>query len=274
MVPVVIHKINFYDSISIFVSCTMQPSKTLFVLFLLLTSQQIVAQVVNIESRRITTDTNGFNGRMDANFFASKNRTDFFNLGTEAQIQYKQKKSLYLILANLNYTKANGRDALNDGFAHFRYNYKFTNYLRWELFSQFQYNKLLALNKRYLLGSGPRLKWISKNRMAVYSGHLIMFENEIYNNIDSEEKNWRMSNYLSWTISVKKHFSFTGTIYYQPLLRRFSDYRISGQSSLQIFLGQHLYFRNVVNFISDSKPPTSIPKLVYTFQMGLGYILK
>jgi hypothetical protein len=232
------------------------------------------AQIVNIEARRIVTDTTGINGHTDLNFMANQSKYRFISLGVEAQVQYKTKKSLFLLLGNVNYTQAQTTDYLNDGFAHFRYNYKIADRIKWEFFAQYQYNHLLALNERKLLGMGPRFKFIDAARAKAYLGTLLMYEHEILNTAEAKQSNVRASTYLSWTIANDKKISFTGTTYYQPLLRNFSDYRLSGQYNLLMHINAKMYFKNTLNFMYDSRPALGTVKTVYSFMAGLGFLFK
>lgn len=245
-------------------------SLLLFVMLL----QTLPAQIVNIESRRISTDTTGINGHADLNFFANKNKSTLYSLGTEAQIQYKTRKSLFLLLGNINFTSNTVIEFLNDGFLHFRYNYKIVPRIRWEAFTQLQYNRPLLIEQRFLLGTGPRIKLFEANTSRAYLGILAMYENERMLTGEKEQNNARGSTYFSWTLSKEKKISFTGTTYYQPLLTNFSDFRISGQYNFIFFLGQNLYLKNTLNGLYDSRPALNAVKTVYSFQAGLGYLLK
>lgn len=243
---------------------------TVFVVFIC----SVNAQIVNIESRRISTDTTGVNGHTDLNFFANKNKNKLYSLGLESQVQYKTRKDLYLLLGNLNVTSNTIIQFLNDGFLHFRYNHKLLQNLRWEAFTQLQYNKPLLLQQRFLLGTGPRIKLIEAKKSRAYLGILAMYENEKMLTGEPEQNNFRGSTYFSWTAARDKKLSFTGTTYYQPLFTNFSDFRISGQYNLLIFLGQNLYFKNTLNGLYDSRPARNAVNTVYSMQAGLGYLLR
>lgn len=232
------------------------------------------AQIVNIESRRIGTDTTGVNGHSDLNFFANKNKNTLLSLGVESQIQYKTKRNLFLLLGNINFTSNTVIEFLNDGFMHFRYNTKISKSIKWEAFTQLQYNRPLLIEQRFLLGSGPRIKLFESKKSRAYLGILGMYENERLLTGEAEQNNVRSSSYFSWTLNRDKKFSFTGTTYYQPKINNFADFRISGQYNLLFFLAQHLYFKNTLNFLYDSRPALNAVNTAYNFQAGLGYLFK
>lgn len=195
-------------------------------------------------------------------------------MGTEGQLQYKTTKNLFLLLGNANYTSSNTQKFVNNGFLHFRYNTKLFKTLRWEAFTQLQYNNLLLVKQRFLLGTGPRVKLLDKLNVRVYAGVAAMYEQEQYKTVQADEHNLRMSNYISWTISQAKKLSFTGTVYYQPLANHWADYRVNAQSSLSIFLTEKLYFRNTLNFMYDEVPAETAVSKVYNVMAGVGYLWK
>ena len=58
--------------------------------------QSVAAQVVNIEDKRIKTDTSGWSGSGEASLFMNKNNDFLLSLMLDLHIQYKTKKSYHL----------------------------------------------------------------------------------------------------------------------------------------------------------------------------------
>jgi hypothetical protein len=231
-----------------------------------------MAQVVNIEERRIHTDTTGLSGDAGAAFMATKNTQEFMALSSDAHLQYKKKRSLFLVLGELNFIKGASDKFLNDGFGHVRYNYKVNSVVRWELFDQIQYNKIRNVNLRWLSGTGPRFKLYEGKSMRFYLGTLVMYEYEEIYKQALPNRDYRMSAYLSWTVQINKVLSHRATTYYQPRLDNFNDYRWSGQYSLLIKISKNLSFKTDYTFIYDEYPPIGIPKLFYTLKEGIAYL--
>ena len=114
-----------------------------FSFFLLFTAK---AQIVNIESARMQSDTTGWMGNAGSGFSLTKNVHQVFSAEVDAHLQYKSKKSLYLLLGNYGFLKSAGTSLIDNTFLHFSYNYKVNNVLRWEAFTQVQQNVISNIN--------------------------------------------------------------------------------------------------------------------------------
>ena len=244
----------------------------LFTLSFILATIGLKAQsVVNIESKRIVTDTIGWAGGADLGFRLNKNTKKQFALSASSHLQYKNQKELYLFLANTSLVEAGKEKFVNSGFAHLRYNRKFGPVLRWEAFAQIQYNKVLSVNQRTLLGTGPRLKLLSGEKLRLYQGTLYMFEYEEVLNPGMIHRDQRISAYLSYTWTPNDNFSFSGTWYFQPKIDDFADHRLAGQLYLSFKISSNLSFTTSFNYLLDSRPPLDVPKEVYAMNNGLSF---
>ena len=213
------------------------------------------AQIVNIEGERYTTDTTGWRGNYNLGFTFGKQKVKYFAFSNTAHVQYKSTKSLYLILGNVDLLKSENQEFVNSGFFHLRYNYKIRNWLRWEAFTQIQYNKLNGIRLRYLLGTGPRFKVVQVEKFKTYIGTLYMLEYEV--NTDKTQKliQGRFSGYLSFSFRPIKTVEIVSTTYYQPRIDAIKDFRISTDNSLSFRFHRLLSFGINYRLNFDSRPP-------------------
>lgn len=234
----------------------MKPAVLFFLLFCLLQSR---AQVVNIENKRFATDTTGWKGGVKLGFSMGKQDKRYFTLNTTAHLQYKSRRSLYLLLGSYDLQKAQDREYLNGGFGHFRYNYKIRDWVRWEMFTQAQFNRLLSLRLRFLAGAGPRFKLCQVEQFKAYMGYLYMFEYEENTGRTEKLVQHRANLYLSLGFQPNEVLEFSSTTYYQPLLRSMSDYRVASENSLVFRINRLLRYelQFVLNY--DSRPPLGAP---------------
>ena len=226
-----------------------------------------LAQIVNIEGERYTTDTTGWRGNYNLGFTYGKQAVSYFAFSNTAHVQYKSKKSLYLILGSVDLLKTKDKQFVNSGFFHFRYNYKIKNWLRWEAFTQIQYNKLNGIYLRYLLGTGPRFKAVQVEKFKTYIGTLYMLEYEI--NTDKTQKllQGRFSAYLSFSFRPIKTVEIVSTTYYQPRFDVIKDYRISTDNSLSFKFHKILSFGINFRLNYDSRPPEgAVTNLTYQLE--------
>lgn len=225
------------------------------------------AQIVNIESQRFTTDTTGWAGDYNLGFTFGKQQDKYFAFSNTAHVQYKSKKSLYLLLGNADLLKIANQKIVNSGFFHFRYNYKIRHWLRWEAFTQVQYNKLIGIRMRYLLGTGPRFKLVQVEQFKTYLGTLYMFEYEINNDKTTKLIQGRFSAYLSFSFRPIKSIEVVSTTYYQPRFDAIKDYRISTENSLMFRFHKILSFGVNYRLNYDSSPPEgAVTKLTYQLE--------
>jgi hypothetical protein len=227
------------------------------------------SQVVNIESKRMRSDSLGWLGSAEANFQFLKNAEIIFDLGGKLHFQYKGKKSLWLFLNEYRLIKGGSTKFVNSGFAHVRYNHKVTkDFLRWEAFVQAQFNGALDVGLRGLTGTGPRIKLYDSDVFRCYAASLYMYEYQESVDKSIIERNHRSSSYVSVTFDAGK-FELSNTTYYQPNLRNFKDYRIHSQWDLVFNLTEDLDFKNGFTYRFDSAPFPGVPRETYFLYNGL-----
>jgi len=229
------------------------------------------SQIVNIEEYRISTDSVGWAGSADASLFLNKNNDFLFSILTNAQIQHKRPKTLWLLINDMSTVQANEQDAfVNAGFLHFRMNYKLSDRFVIEAFSQGLFNGPLGVKWKLLNGAGLRYKVIGSKKFRLYVASLYMQETE--RNIDATENLYfnRMSNYISLTWEPAKNSRISNTTYYQPVIKNFSDYRIASNTSIKAFLTKAVYLELEYNLFLDTAPPANTPGTVYTLKSGIG----
>lgn len=244
------------------------------ILFSFVTFSVVFSQIVNIENKRLSSDTTGWDGTIEAGFDVNQNNALFMSASAKAQVQHKWKKDIILGVANWRFTNGGTSRFVNDGMVHLRYNHKFNKWFRWEVFSQVQYNELLNLRLRVLGGTGPRFKLLNKNWMSLYASSLYMFEYENLAVDDTLEFNHRMSSYISWTIDPNSNFSFIATTYFQPKLTDWSDFRISANYTLRFRAFKRLAFKIEFSFLYDTRPPSTIRDFVFQGNTGVVFNLR
>jgi hypothetical protein len=254
--------------------------RLLGIVFVFFLSEFTLAQVVNIENKRIYDDTVGLSGSIAAAFNANKNQVWLVNASLRPQVQYKTKMHYFLLLGDLGYSRGADQTFANWGMLHFRYTYRL-NFLphhsykspwKWEFYTQVQYNQLLRQRMRAIAGMGPRLKIIEKNGVRMFVGTSVYYEHEeLLDGITN--KDFRSSTYLSWFVTFKDKLNFSGVSYYQPRVDLWSDSRFLGQYTLSYRLRKNFSIRWDATVYWDSDPALTVNKSAYNttlgFQLGL-----
>ena len=227
------------------------------------------AQIVNVEAERIQTGASGWTGSAKLGMNASKDVEGTMLLQTEAHLQLKLDDHLFLLKGSTYFSKSGGETFSENSFLHFRYNYKVLDWLRWEAYTQAQKNQITGIDFRGLIGTGPRFKIMKDSNLAVYAAASYMLEhqNEQYPLIGIVHKNdHRVSSYISYTFKPTDAITLVHTAYYQPLLKSFSDYRISTDFSLSFAVTKALGFTLSYQALYDSDPVPGKPRFTYVLE--------
>jgi len=245
----------------------------MFFLFFLISTSSF-AQLVNIEGKRMQTDSIRFVLKNDFSFTYTNNDGNYLyqiSNGLSTQVKSKDLKKIYFLIGNYNLIRSKDKDFQNVWFLHARFNYKITNLFRVESFIQSQQNKLMDVNSRNLIGTGIRLKLISKDYLKVYIANAYMYEIEKSDEFDQEYYNHRSSSYLSFTATVpKSKITILSTLYYQPLYKDLSDYRLMEQFKAEYKLSKYLNFFALFNYYYESVTPKDRAQFDSKLKLGLG----
>jgi hypothetical protein len=232
------------------------------------------AQIVNIENARMQSDTVGWMGGAGAAMNLTQNTQKVFGADLAAHLQYKTSndKGLWLVLGNYNFLKAGGSKIISNAFAHLRYNHKINNWLRWEIFGQYQNNSITQIDSRVLVGTGPRFRIIKRPSFRLYAATLFMYEREKEKtNPVIEHNDLRSSSYVSFTFTPRDNIELISTSFFQPLLKKLSDYRILNQVSIKVKATKHFSLSVKWNYLHDRFPAGTAPRTTYTFATGVDY---
>ncbi len=225
----------------------------LIYLFLGITSQ---AQLVNIEAKRMHTDSTRFVLKSDLLFNYTDNNGEYvlaMNTNISTQFKSKDLNKIYFLVLNYNLVRTDEKDFQNSWFFHARYNRKLSQFFRLETFVQNQNNTQLTIIRRNLVGVGLRFKMIDKKNTQAYFGNSYMYEIEKQNGIDQRFYNHRNSSYLSLNQSFEKiHLDLITTLYFQPLYRDIQNHRILCQVKAEIPLTDHIGLSALYNYFYTS----------------------
>lgn len=242
------------------------------IIFFLTATEESNAQIINIESARMQSDTIGWMGSAGAGYSVNKAVHSISKVEAATHLQYKTEKDLWLFLGSYGFQRGDTENFENNSFIHIRYNRKLNSVIRWEIFAQLQNNLVTEIDSRFLLGTGPRFKILSTKVIRLYAASLAMYERErehvkpVIMHYDA-----RSSSYISFTITPEKGVEIISTTYYQPLFKQISDYRVSSQASVKVKPGKHFALSMIWNYLHDSRPAGTSPKTTYSFDSGVSY---
>jgi putative salt-induced outer membrane protein YdiY len=231
----------------------------------------IGAQIVNIEKQRIPADSTGWFGSANLSFAGSKTTKSIVSLFAGGQVECKSKsnKDLWLFISEFSLISGDNEKFSNTGFGHIRYNRKLNDAIRWEFFTQIQYNGLTKIDTRALGGTGLRFKLTPYEQAKFYFGLAYMYEYEKLLDPVAYHRDHRISSYFTFTLLPEETVSFTSTTYVQPLITDFSDYRITNETNLSLGITKKLQLNVTFKYNYDVAPPEGVPTNTYYFINGL-----
>lgn len=234
-------------------------------------SSNLLAQVINTEQKRTIQDTDGWVGAADLGFGLTKNTRTILQTSSRISAQYHKKRHTLLLLNDLNLLKVDSNSVQNSGFQHVRYAYQLRKFLIPEAFVQAQYNQVWKLDFRFLAGAGPRFQLLKNDSNRIFMGVLGMYEFEKVDGGQRYNRDFRVSAYLSMGFGIGKRLTFESITYFQPMIRRPRDFRLSSESSLRASITKHLGFKTSFQLNFDSRPPDDLTRMFYSFQNGLSF---
>jgi|1048.fasta_scaffold05853_2 hypothetical protein len=245
-----------------------------FLFLVLLAPCSLSGQIVNIEEMRIkgTNDSLMWYGALKGAYSATKVQEKTTVLRAEAQVQFKKKRHIALLLLNANFLRAGSQDFINNSFVHLRYNLKWTKSTSWELLTQQQANKLILIKQRGLLGTGLRQRFFidHKSNSRLYLGITYLLERNQFLSESTVVQWHRLSNYLTMTLRKNGNGAVLQlTTYWQPVIGQIKNYRLSTECALELPIGKHLRYSTDFSLSKDTGLPTLAPRQIYQWQNGL-----
>jgi hypothetical protein len=248
-----------------------------FLLCLLMLFPGLALAQVNVEKLRSNGTDEGVAGSIGITAAYTQGNIQFADFGVSANLEWKKgKDSVFGILGHRFAAKRTQSDLIadpdiglwdedahfsNNRMAHLRYNRSLGPGWWWELFTQYEFNEFLLLDRRLLAGTGPRFTLKDSKALGVWFGIAAMVEEENLNpeSIAATEEaarvNLRASSYLSATWHISKAASWTTTGYWQPRLEAFEDYRLAIETGLVFPFSKAFAFTVDARYRSDSEPP-------------------
>ncbi len=230
---------------------------------------------VNTEKMRVEKDDNGFTGRINISLKYRSGNVDLIDTGSGLRLQFKKNKHTSFVVNNIQFAENKSLKLINKGFSHIRYNYAISKDIRWEIFNQYEFNEFTRLFNRRLLGTGIRKNMISDTNINLVLGSSFMFEYE-HLDLPGNSVHKRKSNDIRWsnyfiTNWSNKNAALVNSVYFQPVVNSFDDYRILDEFELQTVIKGDFSLSLSISLRYDSKPPDNVKSTDLGIFNGLTY---
>ena len=173
-------------------------------------------------------------------------------------------QDLFYVTGNLNIGRQNGDAFLNNGFAHARWTHMLSRTLGTELFGQLQFDEFIRLRERWLVGAGLRAELLRAGflNVALGSGYMLEYEAlDLPEGVIEEGDRFahRWTSYLSVKAELDDpQVQFVNTVYVQPRITDFDDYRVLDEAELELAILANLKFAVGLGLRYDSLPPSDV----------------
>jgi len=248
--------------------------KNSIVFYLLLKATLVYSQMVNIESKRMQTDSIRFASINEfSSWFNDNNGQYLFSNTLSSTNQFKSKnlEHIFLILGNYNVIFSKSKKFQNAWLLHARYNYQLSTLFRLETFVQYNGNRILDVEERFVGGIGIRLKPISSKRGNLYLGNSFMIDLEENNSENISYYRYRNNLYISVTsLLAKDKIELTNTIYWQPNYADLQDFNILEQFKFSSKISKNLNFFLLLDYFLDSRSPLDRVQYYFSTKVGVG----
>ena len=250
--------------------------RTITIGLLLLIS--ILTSQVNTEAMRTAENRDGFQNKFDLELGYEKAISEVFNFVSEYRLDYINPNSLHsfmIISLENGYEKEENTPKniiTNKGFIHLRTTKNILKNYQMEVFTQYEFNKFLLLNDRYLIGSGLRIGFQKNERTNTYLGMGFMYEKEAYStDADKDKRLLRSTNYITNNIALSANIELNNTAYFQIASDDFNDYRILYDGGLDFNVNESFAFTIELNYRYDNDPQGDLGRSYIQISNGMSF---
>lgn len=248
--------------------------KFLISIFFITSTYLSFGQMVNIESKRMQTDSVRYAGRNDINFAYNDNNGSYVftsSLSSANQFKTKNLRNIFLVIGDYNSILTKERDYQNSWLFHSRFNHKFNSVIRSEIFAQYGGNKVLDVNERIVAGVGARFKLVSADFLNLYLGESVMWDREANYESDTSFYNWRNNFYISSSLNLlKDKLELINTVYWQVNYNETTDFNILEQLKLDFTLSKKISTFILLDYFYDSNTPLNRKQYYFRTKFGIG----
>lgn len=243
---------------------------TFFLLFASLATSQTIINAERVGSER---DSSVYS--LNLMYSGTRGNVTTDQISLSPVVVLKRKKNELKVFASYNVLSQSGNKILNSGYAHARHNYNIKSNLKSVVFYQLQFNEVLRLNKREVIGAGFRFNVVNKDSVSAGLSVGVMHEYELLNRSGLQLNEVYKTSYLrgslvgSFSWIINNYLKINDVLYYQPYLKNIKDYRILNDVNFSVKINDYFSLLLVSSIRLDSKPPSSIGGYDWSFKVGV-----
>lgn len=190
--------------------------------------------------------------------------TENIALGVYHSMRFEQHFGY--IMATREYSNSNGQKSADNSFVHIRYNYYMTEKDSVEVFAQTNVDDFRSLESRELIGLSYRHEITAHSAygLGVFNEH----EKYIVNDEPLVFKQNRINLYWAIAKKLNKNATLSNTLYYQPNIEEFGDWRAFNKFSISSRLTKHISMNFGLLVEHDSQPVLNVEATDISYEAG------
>lgn len=207
------------------------------------------SQILSNENKNLfeKSDSNKFlKFSTEIGFQYLENSKSFMNFQNSNHIQFRKKNSDLSFITDLQILKNGNETILNSNILYLKWNYKISKNFYLEQILQHQTNQVYFIKQRDLISTGFRVNLFQDSVFKIASGNSIFIERVSIR----DTLNYRLSFYIDSKINVSKS-KFGFSLYYQPEIFNFLDYRFLINSDFEIPISKKVSLKTQIIWIRD-----------------------
>jgi len=248
----------------------------LFHILIFFYSLSLTAQVVNIESMRVQSDSIRFVSINELSTWYEDNNGQYIfsnAISSTNQLRSKNLRHAILLLGNYNTISSFQGNLQSSWLGHLRYSNKLSSEISLETFGQYSGNAILDVSQRILGGLGIRIELASYDNFKFYVGNSYLIEFENNNTSDISLVNHRNNLFISSSLILgDKQVEINNTIYWQPKYNDITNFNILEQLKSSFKIKNNLSLFLLLDYYYDSITP--LLRKQYYFSTKFGVSLK
>ncbi|MBX3041588.1 MAG: DUF481 domain-containing protein [Bdellovibrionaceae bacterium] len=240
----------------------------LFLFFVFAIAASNAQAFINIETLRRNAKE-GVSGALNLQASGQSGNSEKFTGEVSSLNLYRSLENEYIFLANYKYGESNRLRDTHQGSMHLRFARSWVDFPTAEAFAQTQFDQFKLLRSRDLLGGGLRFQLERSPKNGFFLGTGLFHEWEAIKDPGTSQEDWRGNIYLSLLRTLDELWLMSITLYYQPALDEFSDFRLHSEIGLELKLNQMLAFTLKYTHQYDSAPPPTVQRQDISYLAGL-----
>ena len=229
--------------------------------------------IVSVDSLHLGKKKQGFYGDITTSLDGSYGNSERIRLQGDGTLNWKLANTLYYLSLSTAYGKSLGLENQNESFLHARRIANITPSFAWEIFSQLERDKFASLRLRGLAGGGIRLLLMQRRPdQAFFVGIGSFYSHELIDDSEqSTESDIKGNLYLIYKKQLTENAIFSNTLYAQPVLNNYQDFRILENMGLKIKISETLALKLDIEVRHDSRPPVDVENTDIKYKTGIEY---